>query len=191
MVAGTGDTDVDICFTVSSRESWIAGTVVVVHSVNASTVDAWIGLTLIDICLAVGSCPSRSADAGVLIGTVDALSVVHARLRFALVYINIAVYACVPWWTEALVSSWQVLARADDAWIGQTFVDFGFAAISGITKFATTFVFVVQLFAFTVNAWVGSTLSQHLVTLRSNESSVTDALVGIQLVHTSSIYTWV
>ena len=38
----------------------------------------------------------------------------------------------------------------------------GFAVYSGVTKFATTFVFVVQLFAFTVTAaWVRSTLIQY------------------------------
>lgn len=177
MDARTGSTLVDICFAVGSGVSWFAGAVVVVDSVEAGAVDAWIRETFIDICLAVGSRPSRSAVAGVFVRSVNAVSIVQARMRKALIDINVAVYSGVSWLAFALVISWEVLTRSMDAGIGLAFVDFGLAMFSGVTNFTTTFVFVVQLFAFTVNAWVRSTLLQHLVALHSSIFGVADAFV--------------
>jgi hypothetical protein len=154
-------------------------------------VDAWIGLTFIDICLAVGSCPSRSAFARVLVRSVNAFSVVQTWQRFALIDVDIAVDAGESRWTYADVVSRVVVTHSGNAWIGKAFVDFTFAAVSCVTKFATAFVFVVQLFAFTVRARVRSTLGQHLVALHADVSRVTEAFECIQFVHASSKYTWI
>lgn len=104
-VAGVAQTLVDLSLALESDKSWSALADETVQLINArASVLARLRCAVVDRMLTLFTGVSGLAGASVVVDTVDALTVVVARLCGTFVYIRFTSLTCPSWMTYALVS---------------------------------------------------------------------------------------